>query len=93
MDQQHKLPIFQVDAFITDRAFSGNPAAMCRLTEPKNEKWMQAVAEEMKLSETAFVCACDNSFELRWFTPAIEEEGRGVIAGRTLTITSGALHV
>ncbi|MCF6255777.1 MAG: PhzF family phenazine biosynthesis protein [Gammaproteobacteria bacterium] len=72
MNQRHTLPIFQVDAFITDKSFSGNPAAVCLLTVSKSAEWMQAVAEEMNLSETAFVCACDDGFELRWFTPTIE---------------------
>jgi len=72
MNQKNRRPIFQVDAFITDTAFSGNPAAVCLLVEPQNETWMQAVAEEMNLSETAFVCACDDGFELRWFTPTME---------------------
>ena len=72
MSQQNRWPIFQVDAFITNKAFSGNPAAVCLLTEPQDEEWMQAIAEEMNLSETAFVCACDDGFELRWFTPTIE---------------------
>jgi len=72
MNQQNRLPIFQVDAFVTDKAFSGNPAAVCLLTAPQSAEWMQAVAGEMNLSETAFVCACDDGFELRWFTPTME---------------------
>lgn len=69
------LPIYQIDAF-TDRAFAGNPAAVCVLQEPRSAKWMQSVAAEMNLSETAFVWRSANGigdqFELRWFTPTVE---------------------
>lgn len=62
----------QVDAF-TATAFSGNPAAVCILDRPGDESWMQAVAAEMNLSETAFLHPLDNgNFSLRWFTPAVE---------------------
>jgi PhzF family phenazine biosynthesis protein len=63
--------IYQVDAF-TDRPFAGNPAGVCILHEPANEAWMQAVAREMNLSETAFLVHQENGFNLRWFTPAAE---------------------
>jgi len=61
----------QIDAF-TDRPFAGNPAAVCLLDEERSADWMQAVAAEMNLSETAFVRPLGDGFELRWFTPAIE---------------------
>lgn len=61
-----------VDAF-THVAFTGNPAAVCVLSEPTTEAWMQSVAREMKHSETAFCIRLkDGSFELRWFTPGGE---------------------
>jgi PhzF family phenazine biosynthesis protein len=61
-----------VDAF-THTAFAGNPAAVCVLTEPTTEAWMQSVAREMRHSETAFCIPLkDGSFELRWFTPSHE---------------------
>ena len=65
------LPVFQVDAF-TDEPFKGNPAAVVLLDEPKPPKWMQSVAFEMNLSETAFVHPQEDGFRLRWFTPATE---------------------
>jgi PhzF family phenazine biosynthesis protein len=66
------LPLFQVDAF-TDRAFRGNPAAVVLLDEPADAAWMQAVAAEMNLAETAFlVPAGAAAFDLRWFTPTVE---------------------
>jgi len=64
-------PIFQVDAF-TDRPFAGNPAAVCILPEPRDAGWMQSVAAEMNLAETAFLLTQENVFNLRWFTPTIE---------------------
>lgn len=63
--------ITQVDAF-TDRPFAGNPAAVCILEEAADEKWMQNVAREMNLSETAFLYPHGDGFDLRWFTPSVE---------------------
>jgi PhzF family phenazine biosynthesis protein len=65
--------LFQVDAF-TDQPFKGNPAAVCLLDREPDDGWMQAVAAEMNLSETAFVGAeaRDGALPLRWFTPAAE---------------------
>ncbi len=65
------LRIVQVDAF-TDRPFAGNPAAVCILTAPRDERWMQDVAREMNLSETAFLHPSGDGHALRWFTPAVE---------------------
>jgi PhzF family phenazine biosynthesis protein len=66
--------VYQVDAFAR-RPFQGNPAAVCLLAEPRNEPWMQNVAQEMNLSETAFIRPLTpGEFELRWFTPAVEVE-------------------
>lgn len=65
------LPLFQVDAF-TNTPFAGNPAAVCLLAEPRDDAWMQNVAQEMNLAETAFVSGQGNEFDLRWFTPAVE---------------------
>jgi PhzF family phenazine biosynthesis protein len=65
------LAIVQVDAF-TDTPFAGNPAAVCVLPEARQERWMQQVAREMNLSETAFLLRRPDGFDLRWFTPAIE---------------------
>ncbi|MEQ8221932.1 MAG: PhzF family phenazine biosynthesis protein [Candidatus Eremiobacterota bacterium] len=67
------LKIIQVDAF-TDEPFKGNPAAVCILEQEGNEEWMQKVAREMNLSETAFLYKKDSGYSLRWFTPAVEVE-------------------
>jgi PhzF family phenazine biosynthesis protein len=66
-----KLPMIIVDAF-TDRPFAGNPAAVCLLSEPAADGWMQQVAAEMNLSETAFLLPEQDGYRLRWFTPATE---------------------
>lgn len=63
--------IFQVDAF-TDRPFSGNPAGVCVVPEPRDERWMKNVAREMNLSETAFLHRQADGYNLRWFTPTVE---------------------
>lgn len=73
MNSSDGIPIWQVDAF-ADRPFTGNPAAVCILERYPSDEWMQNVAMEMNLSETAFVVPTDDagSFHLRWFTPATE---------------------
>lgn len=63
--------IVQVDAF-ADRPFAGNPAAVCVLSAPRDDRWMQDVAREMNLSETAYVIPEAGTFGLRWFTPEVE---------------------
>lgn len=60
-----------VDAF-TDAPFSGNPAAVCVLPAPREERWMQHVAREMNLAETAFLHPEQDGYRLRWFTPTVE---------------------
>jgi len=65
--------LLTVDAF-TATPFAGNPAAVCLLEGPRDPVWMQAVAAEMNLSETAFLVPRDDGFDLRWFTPAVEVE-------------------
>jgi PhzF family phenazine biosynthesis protein len=71
------MKLIQIDAFTAER-FSGNPAAVCLLPVPRDEQWMQLVAREMNLSETAFVSRRPSNsgaaagFDLRWFTPSVE---------------------
>ena len=72
------LPYFVIDAFtvaapFTHKPFSGNPAAVCILNEPKTDDWLQQVAAEFNLSETAFLWhQHENQWKLRWFTPTCE---------------------
>ena len=65
------FPIVQVDAF-TDTPFSGNPAVICILPAQVDAQWMQRVAQEMNLSETAFLVKQEDGYGLRWFTPVSE---------------------
>lgn len=65
------VPLYVVDAF-TAQAYRGNPAAVCLLEAAKEASWMQQVAAEMNLSETAFLVPQGDSYLLRWFTPKVE---------------------
>lgn len=65
------LRIVQVDAF-SAKPFGGNPAAVCVLAHAADKKWMQHVAREMNLSETAFLFRTRDAWNLRWFTPSVE---------------------
>ncbi len=66
-----RLPLVQVDAFAS-KPFTGNPAAVCLLDRVRDDAWMQAVARQLNLSETAFLLARPDGFDLRWFTPTTE---------------------
>lgn len=69
-------PLWIVDAF-AEKPFTGNPAAVCLLDAPREAAWLQHVAAEMNLSETAFVvprAGGEDGFDLRWFTPTVEVE-------------------
>jgi PhzF family phenazine biosynthesis protein len=66
-----KLKQYQVDAF-TDKVFAGNPAAVVPLSSWLDDSFLQAIAEENNLSETAFFVSLENGFKLRWFTPVKE---------------------
>jgi PhzF family phenazine biosynthesis protein len=90
------LPIYQVDAF-ADRPFAGNPAGVCLLPagDPRaaDAVWMQAVAREMNLSETAFLVPSSEGFGLRWFTPAVEVDlcGHATLASAHVLFERGIL--
>src|SRR6266480_3909518 len=86
------LTIFQVDAF-TDRPFAGNPAGVCVLPGAGDERWMQQVAQEMNLSETAFLHRQADGFHLRWFTPAVEVDlcGHATLASAHVLWEAGYL--
>ncbi len=77
------IQLFHIDAFAA-APFTGNPAAICLLgEEPRSAEWMQTVAREMSLSETAFVERIGEELTIRWFTPAAEVElcGHATLAG------------
>jgi len=85
-------PIVQVGAF-ADRPFRGNPAAVCVLAGPAEAGWMQAVAAEMNLAETAFLYPEGDGFRLRWFTPVFEVDlcGHATLASAHVLWETGAL--
>lgn len=87
------IPIIQADAF-TDRPFGGNPAAVCLLPEPREASWMQDVAREMNLSETAFLHPEADGYRLRWFTPAVEVDlcGHATLASAHVLWEAGRLR-
>jgi PhzF family phenazine biosynthesis protein len=85
--------VYVVDAF-TERAFGGNPAAVCILERPRDDGWRQDVAREMNLSETAFLERRDDGgFALRWFTPAVEVDlcGHATLASAHILWETGEL--
>src|SRR5258708_4894481 len=86
------LTIFQVDAF-TNKPFAGNPAGVCLLPEPQDAGWMQNIAREMNLSETAFLLRQDGGYNLRWFTPAVEVDlcGHATLASAHILWEAGHL--
>jgi len=81
-----------VDSF-TRESFKGNPAGVCILDKAAPENWMQNIAMEMNLSETAFVYPEDNGFQLRWFTPTTEVElcGHATLATAHILFETGIL--
>lgn len=87
-------PIVQVDAF-TAEPFAGNPAAVCILPAPRDDRWLQNVAREMNLSETAFLVRRDDGYDLRWFTPAVEVDlcGHATLASAHVLWDSGRAPV
>jgi PhzF family phenazine biosynthesis protein len=88
------IPVFHVDAF-TDRSFAGNPAAVCLLEEWKEDGWLQSIAQEMNLSETAFLVKHDDYFDLRWFTPKVEVDlcGHATLAAAHIVWSLGLFHL
>lgn len=87
------LPLYQVDAF-TDRAFAGNPAAVCLLDHPRLDAWMQDLASEMKHSETAFLLEENDGYRLRWFTPGGEVDlcGHATLASAHILFSTGRVE-
>src|SRR5271154_5183035 len=86
------VPLFIVDAF-ADRPFSGNPAAVCLLPSPAEASWMQIVAREMNLPETAFLVPRDGGdYDLRWFPPKVEVDlcGHATLASAHILWQQGA---
>ncbi len=88
------LELTVVDSF-TDRPFAGNPAAIAIVDSFPDDDFMQRVAAEMNLSETAFVVPrADGDYDLRWFTPAAEVDlcGHATLAAAHLLGGAGRFH-
>lgn len=63
---------FQIDAF-AERPMTGGPAAVMPVDAFPDAAVMQAIAAENNLAETAFLVATGKgTWNLRWFTPALE---------------------
>ncbi len=88
------MKLYHVDSF-TNKLFSGNPAAVCILPFMKDDDWMQNVAREMNVSETAFLVKHDDGFDLRWFTPVCEVDlcGHATLASAHILREKGILRV
>ncbi|MVU82423.1 PhzF family phenazine biosynthesis isomerase [Nocardia sp. ET3-3] len=92
------MRIWIVDAF-TDQPFKGNPAGVCLLPSGAwpSDSWMQSVAAEINLSETAFAKpthpGATQDWDLRWFTPTQEIRmcGHATLATAHLLVSTGAL--
>lgn len=84
------IEIYQVDAF-TEKPFGGNPAGVCLLPGPADPEWMQHVARDMNVSETAFLYRERDGYNLRWFTPKVEVEicGHATLASAHILWESG----
>ncbi len=87
------MKIYQVDAF-TDKPFAGNPAAVCILKSNPSVQWMQDVASEMNLAETAFLLPMNDGYNLRWFTPNSEIDlcGHATLASAHILYEKGYLQ-
>jgi PhzF family phenazine biosynthesis protein len=75
------VPVIHVDTFV-ETGLHGNAAAVCVLEGPANSSWMQSIAHEMNVSETAFFYPESRGFNLRWFSPLVEVDlcGHGTLA-------------
>ena len=82
-----------VDAFASG-PFTGNPAAVVVLDSWPDDKWLQNVAMEMNLSETAFLVGAQDEYQLRWFTPCVEVDlcGHATLASAVALADLGLMN-
>ncbi len=69
-----KIEFFYVDAFTTE-TFGGNPAGVIPNAENLTDEDMKKIANELNLSETAFLLPTSNAdanYKIRYFTPTKE---------------------
>lgn len=92
MTTEPRLRYFVVDAF-TNRPFTGNPAAVVPLEQWKDDSWLQNVAMEMNLAETAYLVPNATGYDLRWFTPKVEVDlcGHATLASAIVLTHLGQL--
>ena len=83
------FPFWHVDAFADEAPFTGNPAAVVVLPNWLSEDWMQGVAAQNALSETAFVVKEASGWRVRWFTPQVEVDlcGHATLAAAWVVLT------
>jgi PhzF family phenazine biosynthesis protein len=88
------LPIYHVNAFV-HRPGGGNPAAVCLLNEMPSDNWLQLVATQMNLSETAYLLPEGDAYRLRWFTPGVEVAlcGHATLASAHVLWETGRLPI
>lgn len=72
MKSDRQIPLYHIAAFVSSGSHTGNPAAVCLVDDECDADWMQRVASELNLSETAFVQRDGEDCSLRWFTPTVE---------------------
>jgi PhzF family phenazine biosynthesis protein len=72
-NEQHRMRTFIVDSF-TDAPFKGNPAGVCIVDSQLRDETMLHIAQELNLSETAFLCPGESAgaFAIRYFSPKME---------------------
>jgi PhzF family phenazine biosynthesis protein len=87
------LKIFLADAF-SEKPFGGNPAGVCLLENPVEDRWMQQVAMEMNQAETAFLLPENGQYRLRWFTPLAEVDlcGHATLASAHILWEQGIME-
>ena len=85
--------IYQVDAF-TSEPFKGNPAGVCILGESASTSWMQKVAAEMNVSETAFIIPGTPVNQIRFFSPVEEVPlcGHATLAAAHIMFEKGCIN-
>ncbi len=86
------IPLYQVDAF-TNTPFTGNPAAICLLSEPLSDTFQQSLAMENNLAETAYLLKEGDAYRLRWFSPLSEIDlcGHATLASAHILWETGTL--
>jgi PhzF family phenazine biosynthesis protein len=87
-------PFYLVNAF-TSEPFAGNPAAVMVLDGASwpDDAWMQGIAAQFNLAETAFALPQAGGFGLRWMTPLAEVDlcGHATLATAHVLWQSGGL--